>query len=189
MPDFVNAFYELDTWMQVYWGCAIVGTTIFAVQMVLTMVGMDGTDMDMDFDSGTMDLGGSISLFSIKNFINFLVGFGWAGISFAGIIENRLALLAVTFLAGAAFVMMFFYIVKQTRKLEHNGVFNIEACMDKTVDVYLRIPAGRSGRGKVQISINGSVHEVDAMTDGEMIASGQKAIVKGIIDGSTVLVQ
>ena len=95
----------------------------------------------------------------------------------------------MAFLAGAAFVMMFFYIVKQTRKLEHNGVFNIEACMDKTVDVYLRIPAGRSGRGKVQISINGSVHEVDAMTDGEMIASGQKAIVKGIIDGSTVLVQ
>jgi|GEM_PF-4262840 len=66
MPDFLNAFYELDTWMQVYWGCAIVGTTIFAVQMVLTMVGMDGTDMDMDFDSGTMDLGGSISLLASR---------------------------------------------------------------------------------------------------------------------------
>ena len=71
-------FQSMDSWMQVFWGCAIVGSAIFVVQMVLTLIGMDSSDMDVDFDGGdTMDLGGGISLFSIKNFVNFIVDFGW----------------------------------------------------------------------------------------------------------------
>ena len=73
----LESFQEMDTWMQVFWGCAIVGSIIFIIQMVLTLIGMDSSDMDVDFDGGdTMDLGGGISLFSIKNFVNFIVGFG-----------------------------------------------------------------------------------------------------------------
>lgn len=190
MADLLNMFNELDVWMQVFWGCAIIGTAIFAVQLVLTMIGMDGTDMDFDMDSAdTMDLGGSISLFSIRNLVNFTVGFGWAGVSFANVIENRLLLTAAAFLVGVGFVLMFFYIKKQTRKLEHNGAFRIEECINKTVDVYLRIPEGKSGKGKIQVSINGSIHEIDAMTEGETITSGKKATVIGIIDNATVLVQ
>ena len=84
---------------------------------------------------------------------------------------------------------MFFFIKKQTKKLEHNGAFNIEDCVGKTVDVYLRIPAQREGKGKVQVSINGSVQEFDAMTDGEAFSSGRKVTVVSVIDGSTVLVK
>ena len=65
-------FQAMDTWMQTFWVCAIGGSVIFIVQMVLTMIGMDSTDIDVDYDGAdTMDLGGSISLFSIKNFVNF----------------------------------------------------------------------------------------------------------------------
>ena len=73
----LETYQSMDTWMQVFWGCAIVGSIIFIIQMVLTLIGMDSSDMDVDFDGGdTMDLGGGISLFSIKNFVNFIVGFG-----------------------------------------------------------------------------------------------------------------
>ena len=83
------SFQDMDIWMQVFWGCAVVGSLIFIVQMVLTLVGMDSSDMDVDFDGGdTMDLGGGISLFSIKNFVNFLVGFGWGGVCFSEVIDN-----------------------------------------------------------------------------------------------------
>ena len=41
----------------------------------------------------------------------------------------------------------------------------------------------------MQVSLNGSVHEFDAMTDGDSIASGQKVEVVSTIDGSTVLVK
>ena len=190
MQAYWEMFQSMDTWMQVFWGCAVVGSIIFIVQMVLTLVGMDSSDMDVDFDGAdTMDLGGGISLFSIKNFVNFIVGFGWGGVCFAGIIENKWLLTLVAVLVGVAFVLMFFFIKKQTKKLEHNGAFQISDCVGKTVDVYLRIPAGKSGKGKVQVSLNGSVQEFDAQTEGDAIASGQKVEVVGVVDGSTVLVK
>lgn len=186
----LETFQSMDTLIQVFWGCAVIGSLIFLVQMVLTLVGMDSSDMDVDFDGAdTMDLGGGISLFSIKNFVNFIVGFGWAGVCFYDAIENDLLLILVAMLVGVAFVLMFFFIKKQTKKLEHNGAFNIADCVGKTVDVYLRIPAGKNGKGKVQVSLNGSVHEFEAMTEGDSIASGQKVEVLSVVDGSTVLVK
>ena len=191
MQEYWDIFQGLDTWMQVYWVCAAVGSLIFVVQMVLTLIGMDSTDMEVDFDgANTMDLGGSISLFSIKNFVNFIVGFGWAGVCLGDVIESRLLLGVVAVLVGVAFVLMFFFIKKQTNKLEHNGAFKIGDCVGKTVDVYLRIPSRKGGKGKVQVSLNGSVQEIDAMTEEEEgIASGLKVVVVGILDQSTVLVK
>lgn len=190
MQEYLEMFYSLDTSMQVFWGCAIIGTAIFVVQMVLTLIGMDSTDMDVDFDGpDTMDLGGGISLFSIKNFVNFIVGFGWAGVCLSSVITAKWLLAIIAIAVGVGFVLMFFYIKKQTKKLEHNGAFRIEDCKGKTVDVYLRIPANRSGKGKVQVSLNGSIQEIEAMTDGEEIKSGKKAQVLEIIEYNTVLVK
>ena len=104
-------------------------------------------------------------------------------------IENKWLLTLVAVLVGVAFVLMFFFIKKQTKKLEHNGAFQISDCVGKTVDVYLRIPAAKSGKGKVQVSLNGSVQELEAMTEGDSIASGQKVKVLSVVDGSTVLVK
>lgn len=190
MQEYFEMFNALDTFYQVFWGCAIIGTLIFAVQMVLTLIGMDSTDVDVDFDGAdTMDLGGGISLFSIRNFVNFIVGFGWAGISFAGAIENKFILTLVAIAAGIAFVLLFFFIKKQTNKLEHNGAFDIKDCVGKRVDVYLRIPANRKGKGKVQVSLNGAIQEFDAFTDGDELKSGTKVEVIEIIDKSTLLVK
>ena len=189
MQDYFEMYSSLDPWMKVYWGCAIIAGLIFIVQMVLTLIGMDSTDVDVDFDgSDTMDYGGSISLFSIRNLINFFCGFGWAGVCPNGSIPNRIILLLVSLIVGIGFVMMFFYIKKQTKKLEHNGAFKIADCVDKTADVYLRIPGQRKGKGKVQISINGSIQEIDAMTDGETIASGCKVKVTETIGNDMLLV-
>lgn len=189
MQTYLDMYQAMDTWMQVFWGCAIIGSVIFIIQMILTLVGMDSSDLDVDFDGAdTMDLGGGISLFSIKNFVNFIVGFGWAGVCFSPAIENKWLLTLVAIVVGIAFVLMFFFIKKQTKKLEHNGAFHIEDCVGKTVDVYLRIPASKNGKGKVQVSLNGSVHEFEAMTEGEGINSGMKVKVLQVIDGSTVLV-
>lgn len=183
-------FNALDSVQQVFWGCALIGTLVFAIQMVLTLIGMDSSDIDVDFDGAdTMDLGGGLSLFSIKNFINFLVGFGWAGISLNETISNTPLLIFFSFLVGVAFILMFFFIKKQTKKLEHNGAFNISDCVGKQVDVYLRIPSHRSGKGKVQVSLNGAIQEFEALTDGGELKSGCKAQVVDIIEHSTLLVK
>lgn len=194
--SFSTWFSAMEPMQQMFWGCALVASLIFLVQMVLTLIGMDGHDVDASFDvsdfgdvdASTMDTGGALSLFSIRNFINFFMGFGWAGVSLYDTIGSNFLLILAAIVVGVLFVLMFFYIRKQTRKLEANGAFNIRNCEGKTANVYLRIPAKGKGKGKIQISVNGAFHELDALTDGEAIATGQKVRITEILDGETLKV-
>lgn len=185
----IEWFSELTLMMQIFWGCAIVGSAIFVVQVVLMLIGIDSDVADIDFDSGdTLDLGGGMSLLSIKSLINFVVGFGWGGVCLAGSIDNKLLLVVVALAIGILFAWMYLYLFRKMRKLESNGAFNIANCEGKVADVYLRIPANRSGQGKIQISVNGSVHELDAVTDGDALPTGRKVTVVEVIDTSLVRV-
>lgn len=190
MGELFAQYGAMQLLLQIFWGCAVVASLIFLVQMVLTLIGMDSSDMDVDFDgANTMDLGGGLNLFTIKNFIGFLVGFGWAGVCFYNSITSSILLILVAVIVGLLFVGIFVVIYKQTKKLEHNGAFQIDEVKGTTVSVYLRIPAQGSGKGKVQVSQNGSVHELDALTDGEEIPSGAKVKVVEIVDNETVKVE
>lgn len=183
-------FSQLDGIMQMFWGCAIVSSFIFAIQAVLTLIGMDSSDVDVDFDGpNTMDLGGGISLFTVKNFVNFFVGFGWAGISFRPLISSDFLLLLAAIAVGCLFVAIFLFILKQMLKLEANGAFKLEDCVGKVADVYLRIPAGGAGEGKVQVSVNGSIYELSAYTEGDEIPTGFKVRVVKAMDGSALKVE
>ena len=188
---------NLEALQQMFWGCAIVASVVFLVQMVLTMLGMDGHDVDVDFDvadfgsadADTMDLGGGLSLFSIRNLINFFVGFGWAGVSLHSVISNTFLLILAAVVVGIAFVLMFFYIKKQTKKFEANGAFNIRNCEGKSASVYLRIPGNNAGKGKVQVSINGASHEIDAITLGDDIPTGARVHIVEVMDNQTLKVE
>ena len=190
-------FTALEPMQQMFWGCALVASVVFLIQMILTMLGMDGHNVDVDFDvadfgdmdTDTMDMGGALSLFSIRNLVSFFVGFGWAGVSLQNLIGNNFWLVLVSILVGCGFVWVFFIVKKQMRKFEANGAFDIKRCEGRTANVYLRIPGQNAGKGKVQISVNGAFHELDALTDGDAIATGSKVRITEIIDGETLRVE
>lgn len=182
---FVNAKTWFDAMSgpeQTFWAVAIIASAIFAIQAILTLIGMD-TDADMDFnftDGDTMDTGGAMSLFSIRSMVNFFFGFGWAGVTFFGSLEPLWLVYLVSVLIGMLFSFCCILLGKKLLKLERNGAMNINECIGMEGNVYLRIPAERKGKGKLQISINGSIHELDAMTNGEELKSGSLARVSAI---------
>ncbi len=190
MADLLTLYHSLPMLLQIFWGCAVVASVIFILQTALTLIGIDHVDTATDFDGGgTMDLGGGMNLFTIRNLMGFLIGFGWTGICFWDTIDSRILLTLLALIVGFLFVGIFVFIYRQTRKLEHNGAFNIKMALGRTADVYLRIPAAGDGKGKIQMSINGAVQEFDAVTDGEeLIPTGHKVRVTEIIDGETVRV-
>lgn len=191
MEELQNWYLSLDGSMQMYYGCAILASVVFLIQAVLTLCGMDH-DLDMDFDTDlgagdTMDLGGGISLFSIRSLVNFFVGFGWAGVSLHNVIESKALLLVIAVLIGLFFGYIYIFLRKKLMRLEHNGAMKISDAEGKSATVYLRIPAQRSGKGKVQISLNGSIHELDAVTDGAEIATGTMVTVKAV-EGNVLII-
>lgn len=185
----------LDPTLRVYWGIAIFASVVFIIQTVMSFIGLGdvdgGGDADVDFstDTDSLDDVGAMHLLSIRNVFYFLLGFGWTGISFWQVITNRILLAVVAVLVGCAFVAMFIFLFRQMMKLQSNGAYDINDAVGKICDVYLRIPADGSGQGKVQISFNGSVQEIDAKSVGGGIPSGQKVRVLEVLDQHTLLVE
>jgi len=187
-------FNQLDPSLRIYWGIAIFASIVVIIQMTMSFAGMgdiDSGDADVDFstDTDSLDDAGSMHLLSIRNIFYFLLGFGWAGVSFWYTIPNTIILSATAVLVGCLFVGIFIFLFRQMMKLQSNGAFNINDAVGKVCDVYLRIPAQEQGLGKVQISFNGSVQELDARTKGESIPSGAKVRVIRVIEKKVLEVE
>jgi hypothetical protein len=181
---------NLEPLLKTFWFIAIPSSLIFIVQTIMTFLGTDSSDgIDADFDG---DLGGTdapFQLFSLRNLINFLLGFSWTGISFYTTISNSSLLIVLSLVIGILFVYLFFLIIQQVQKLAENNSFNIANTLHKTAEVYLTIPGNKSGKGKILISINGAFHELDAMTEKESIQSGAVVKVMHIENQSILIVE
>lgn len=138
---------------------------------------------------GTLGSAGIFSLFTLRNFINFFLGFGWGGISLSGAIPHRGLLVVAALLCGLFFVAVFVMMFRAVLRLETNGAFRIQDCVGLTATVYLRIPAAHAAAGKVQVSVNGSVHELDAFTDGDFLPTGTRVQIVKVIDSGSLLVK
>ena len=189
-----DVFNSLETLQKFFWTIACCASLVFIIQTIMTFVGL-GTDADVD--AGPMD--GSIDsvedgalsgVFSFRNLINFLLGYGWAGVLLFDSIDKKWLLQLVAIAVGLVFVMAFVFMFRQVMKLSHDGSFQMQEAVGLKADVYLRIPASRSGRGKVQVSVKGSVHEIDAMTDRDTeIATGGQVKILEVLGDDLLLVE
>lgn len=182
---------NLEPLLKIFWYIAIPTTLIFAVQAILTFLGVDSSDgLEADFDSNLDSGDTTFQLFSLRNLINFLLGFSWTGISFFNTISNPILLISISVIVGCSFVFLFFLIIKQVQKLEEDNSFKLENTLNKTAEVYLSIPENKTGKGKIMISINGSFHELDAMTEHpQKISSGSTVKVVKIENNNIIIVQ
>ena len=146
-------FENLDPLLRIFWFVAIPTSLIFLIQTIMTFAGVDATDgLEADFDGDIAHGETPFQLFSLRNLINFLLGFSWTGISFFNTIENKTVLIGLAVLVGAAFVYVFFLIIRQIQKLAEDNSFKIDSTINKTAEVYLAIPERKSGKGKVFVS-------------------------------------
>lgn len=176
--DFLN---ELEPLLKTFWYVAIPSSLIFAIQSILTFTGMGASDgLDADFDGDFTGEDTPFQIFSLRNLINFLLGFSWTGVSLYDSITNDFVLISIAVLVGLAFVYLFFLIINQVQKLAEDNTFKIENVVGKTAEVYLNIPGQKSGKGKVMVSVNGAYHELDAITEGESLKATSLVKVKSL---------
>ena len=185
MIEWLNS---LEPALKIYWIIAGIASLLFIIQMILTFIGMDSADDADSSFGGDLEENAPSQFFSIRNLVNFFLGFGWGGVCFYNSFSAKIWVTVFAFLTGICFVLLFFFLLKQFLKLEKNNTFKIEDTINQTVDVYLSIPAEKTGKGKIQTSVKGSFHEINAMTEGEKIPTGSKAKIIEIIDNQTVLV-
>ena len=180
--------------MKILWGITLSASLIFVIQTVLTFIGADA-DFNADFDVDSSAIDGTdgdsgMGLLTFRNFVNFFLGFGWTSVLLHDRIGSDGVLMIVAIVVGVALVAAVMLLFKWISGMQQSGNIDIQksaaGCPGK---VYLTIPSDRKGVGKVQISINNSVREYNAVTDGEELKTGTDITVVEAISDDTVLVE
>ena len=183
--------------MKILWGVTLAASLIFIIQSIMTFVGADAdTNFDVDVDT-SMDgadlsnIEGGSNLYTFRNFVNFLLGFGWSAILLQDNIPSTGLLILVSVIIGVALVAAVMYLFKWLAGMQQSGNINLQksaaGCEGK---VYLTVPAARSGEGKVQITIGGAVREYNAVTESETpLKTGTPIRVVDALNANTVLIE
>ncbi len=156
---------------QLFWAIAIVSSVLFVIQFVFSLIGVDlDTDADIDIGGADMDdtgysLDDSFSIFSARSIISFFTFFGWTGILTLNAGGSTMTALIAATLSGTAAMFLVAYLMWQFAKLTQEGNVDINMALYNTGEVYLTIPPKNEGQGKVHITIQGSLKELDAITD------------------------
>ncbi len=192
---------SLSVMMKVLWAITLSASLIFIVQSVMTFLGADSGNSDFDIDTGTdtpdsapidgdAAHGTGQGLLTFRNFVNFFLGFGWTAILLKNSISSTPMLLFVSIVVGIVLVALVLLLFKWLSGMQQAGNINVfQSAVGCEGKVYLTIPAERSGSGKVQITINNSVREYEALTDGDVLKTGTRIRVTEVISADTLLVE
>lgn len=187
----INQWWDaLSSPHQVFWFMAIIFSVLFFIQFILLLIGFD-SDSDTDFghggDSGSLEH--EFSALSARSIIAFFTFFGWTGVL---AMSNQLSVwISVALATGVGLTAMFIvaYLMFKFAQLEQSGTLNFYHALDQHGEVYLPIPAHQVGKGKIHLKIDGTVREMDAMTDGEMLRTGAHVKVVEIMEDNTLKVE
>ena len=184
-----NWFAALTLFEKVYWIVAIAGSAILLVLVVMTLIGGDVDDMgDVDTDIEA-DTGIHFQFLSLKNLMGFFTIFGWSGIA---CMENGLSTGLTVFISVVCGLLMmlamaslFYYLAK----LQSSGTLNLKNAVDQIGEVYLTIGANRSRIGKVSVNVQGTLRELQALTDeGQDLVQGNVVKVQDVTDTGILIV-
>ncbi len=190
--------------------CAVFGTTLFVIRLVMMFIGMGGEGTDSadvghadagDMDAGHMDAGGmeadqgsgfhdsdlSFKALSLQGITAFFMMFGLVG--WAVLRQGDYAAW-IPILCGAAAGLATVWVMKKifqfAGSLQSSGTMNLAHAVGQEGTVYLTIHPGKSG--KVQVTFQDRLSVLEAVTEGgEEIKTGQSVRVVRVSAGKLVV--
>ncbi len=202
---FIEWWNALGLATQIFYCIAIPSTLVLLVQTILMLIGLGGEADGMDGDMGDIDdipdapdadmpddadISGldGLRIFTVRGIVAFFVVFGWVGIVMDQAGAHIAATIPVAAVCGFLMMLLLAVILRLVMKLRNDGNADNKNAIGTAGKVYLTIPPERHGEGKVQIMLQGSFVERNAVTDDPApIETGVEIVVIGI-SGQTDLV-
>jgi hypothetical protein len=182
----------------IYLVCAVAGGTVLLLRMILMVTGLGHMDTapdvttEVNFDhDGAVDSGdghgGAYTFLSIQSISGFFTMFGLVGLGLLQINASDFWSLAGALAAGVFTAWCTGMIFIGMQRLQSDGTLKIENAIGKHATVYLTIP--ETGTGSINISIQGSLRTMDAMSDnGQRIPTGSIVKVLRVTAGNILVV-
>ncbi|WP_165750036.1 hypothetical protein [Cellulophaga sp. Z1A5H] len=184
-------FEALNLFEKIYWLVAGISSVIFLVLLVLTLVGGDsdsfGDDIDTEIDG---DTGIDFQFLSFKNLMGFFTIFGWSGIAALSGDLPRYMVVILSIICGLLMMLAMASLFYYLSKLQSSGTLKLKNAINQVGEVYLTIGANRSFIGKVSINVQGTLRELEALTEEHLdLHQGNVVRVKTVTDNGILIVE
>jgi hypothetical protein len=190
----------------VYLVCALAGGTLLVCQFLLSLLGLGhhdaGTDHDFGADhdlstdhslDGQHEAGHEHAHSSFLHILTFRTAaaavafFGLAGLTAGPRLADEALTLGVALGAGAAALLAVAWMMKALYRLRADGTVRMDRAVGRTGTVYLTIPPGKAGVGKVTLTLQNRTVECQAVTQREQtLPTGAKVVVVAVLGPDTV---
>lgn len=187
----VEWYAGLELFPKIYWSIAIIGSIVLFIFLILTLIGGDADDMGGDVDAEIDgDSGVGFQFLSIKNLSGFFAIFGWTGVA---CVEAGLSIaltIIISVICGLLMMVCMAALFYYLSKLQSSGTLNLKNAIGQVGEVYLTIGANRSSIGKVSVNVQGSLRELDALTDEQNdLKQGNVVKVNDVTDNGILIVE
>jgi hypothetical protein len=182
-----------------YLTCFLIGGTLLVGQFLLGLLGLghlhDFDLHDLHDVGGHDDVGGHegdgswfTGMLTFRTLVAALTFFGLGGL--AGLQRwgsDRWPLtLVVAVAAGGGALVIVGSLMRWLRRQTASGTVHIKRAVGQSGTVYLTVPAGRAGAGKVTVCVQNRTMEYQAVTPDQELPTGAKVVVVGVVNGDTV---
>ncbi|HQU45380.1 MAG: hypothetical protein B7Z73_08635 [Planctomycetia bacterium 21-64-5] len=194
----------------IYSVSAVIGGTVLLCQFLMTLLGLGhdlpddlpddvphdfhfghdgGADHDTGHDAGHHETASFIRMLTFRTVVAALTFFGLAGLAGNSADLPGELTFVVALAAGGAAMYGVHWLMQSLKRLRADGTVRIERAVGRSATVYLRIPAHKSGAGKIQINVQNRTMEYEAMTAHEPLPVGSMVVVTHVLGPDTVEVE
>ncbi|MDO6515835.1 hypothetical protein [Zobellia uliginosa] len=184
-------FEMMTLFEKIYWVTAITASIILVILLIMTFIGGEIDDIEGDVDVEIEgDTGIEFQFLSFKNLVGFFTIFGWSGIACldAGVAKGLTVIISVIcgLLMMLAMASLFYYL----GKLQSSGTLKLKNALNQIGEVYLTIGANRKSIGKVSINVQGTLRELEALTNADKdLVQGDVVVVKEVTANGILIVE
>jgi len=168
--------------------CAALGGVMLLLQLVFSLAGADHGASHELHDGHDTHHGEGLHLFSVRALSAGLAFFGFGGLvglRFGGV--GALVAFPMAVVLGIAALVGVSWATRAMLRLEDDGTLDIQNAVGTSGDVYLSIPAHRAGAGKVHLTVQNRLVELQAVTSHHAaIPTGSRILIVDVVGPDTV---
>lgn len=180
MAWFTSWWEALTLLQQIFALFAIPATIVLVLQTILLLFGFgESSDLDTPTDmSDVSDVGqtdfddnvditdaSGLRLFTVRGLVAFFSIGGWLGIALIQSNVQEFLAVIIAFLGGLLAMLLMAYITKWMLSFQEEGNLEIKNAVAGIGQVYITIPPNRSGSGKIMLTVQNKLVELEAVTD------------------------
>jgi hypothetical protein len=168
--------------------CALLGGGLLIVQLVLGALGIGHHDGLHDLHHhGDGSAHEGLDLLSFRALSAGLAFFGLGGLAGLATPFGLLAAIPLALVSGGAAMLGVAAAMRAMLRLEDDGTLRVEGSIGLSGEVYLTVPAARSGVGKVHLVLQNRLVELQAVTTHtDALPTGARILVIDVVGPDTV---